>query len=162
MRSTPFGILRRRIPILAVGLLLLGGLTGVASANSIPPPAILAGHPAELRPIPLATAHPIQHVVVIVLENHEASAVWNHTLGTGYLRYLSGHYANVTSYYAACHPSAGDYLALTGGVTHQCGSDAYHVYNNTSIADLVQTKGLTWKGYMESMPAPCTFKNSGQ
>ncbi len=63
------------------------------------------------------------------------------------------------------HPSLPNYLQLYGGsnynITTDCNpSSSCHV-SATNLADNLEAKGLTWKGYMEAMPAPCTLKVSG-
>jgi len=95
----------------------------------------------------------ISHAVVIVLENSEAA----NTLAKGpFLDYLATHYAYASQDYAVCHPSAPNYLALTSGATFsQCGTDTYHVFAATNIADELEAKSLTWGTFQESMLLPC-------
>jgi hypothetical protein len=100
------------------------------------------------------TPHPIQHVVVIVLENEGASDVakW----GT-YENYLAHHYGRASQFYAACHHSAPNYLAMISAETNQCNnsagiSDGYHTYDNTTLGDLLQRGGFTWGQFVESLP----------
>ncbi len=100
---------------------------------------------------------PIRHVVVIPFENADISTV----LQDGpFFRYLAEHYAVASNYYAICHPSAPNYLALTSGKTWQCGSDGYQVYNSTNIGILLQSAGLSWAAYMDSMPIACDTNNA--
>jgi PKD repeat protein len=100
---------------------------------------------------------PIRHVVTVVLENAERSAV----LQSGpYETHLAATYAQASAYYAACHPSAPNYLSMTSGQTLQCGSDSWNVYSSTNVADLVERAGETWGAYMESMPTPCDTSNT--
>jgi hypothetical protein len=98
--------------------------------------------------------HPIQHVVVIVLENEGASDVakW----GT-YENYLAQHYDRASQFYAACHHSAPNYLAMISAETNQCNnsagiSDGYHTYDNTTLGDLLERGGFTWGQFVESLP----------
>jgi hypothetical protein len=100
---------------------------------------------------------PIQHVFVILEENAARPTVLTNA---PFMASLAAEYATAVNFYAACHPSAPNYLALTGGLTHQCGTDAYHVYSDTNLADLLTAKGLTWMDYQESMPAPCDTKET--
>jgi hypothetical protein len=113
------------------------GLTGVGDAN----PATTPSFPT-----------PIQHVFTIVLEN----AGLSQALSQGpYLSSLYNSYAGASKYYAVCHPSAPNYLALTSGERLQCGSDNVNSYAVSNIASLVTSAGESWNAYMESMPSPC-------
>jgi len=136
--------------LFVVGLLLPAGVvpSGTSGAQPAPrsTPGPSVGVPASSFPTP------IQHVFVVVLENAARSTVEQKG---PYMVSLAQRYAQATEYYAICHPSAPNYLAMTGGVGHQCGSDAWNVYNTTSIADLLESGGRTWAAYDESMPTAC-------
>ncbi|KAI5862281.1 putative acid phosphatase Pho610 [Durotheca rogersii] len=61
-----------------------------------------------------------------------------------------------TRYYAHTHPSQPNYLAAVGGdyfgLDHD---DVIRIPSNVStIVDLLDTKGISWKGYFEGMPGP--------
>lgn len=101
----------------------------------------------------------IQHVVVILFENQEL----NNILNKGpYFNYLYKTYGSATDYYAPCHPSASNYLAMTSGNTWQCGSDSINLYNTTNLGTLLQNKNLSWYAFMESMPGPCSRNAYGE
>lgn len=101
----------------------------------------------------------IRHVITILLENANLETA----LQQGpFEDYLIAHYGFASHFYAACHPSAPNYLAITSGDTLQCGTDAYEIHSQANIADLAQGAGLTWGAYEESMPAPCTTSDSGE
>jgi hypothetical protein len=95
------------------------------------------------------TTHPIQHVVVIVLENELRSEVFAHA---PYERYLASTFGNATGQFAACHPSAPNYLDMVAAVTNQCGSDAWSNYTNSTLGNLLVAKGFTWANYAEDLP----------
>jgi phosphatidylinositol-3-phosphatase len=141
-------------------LMLPIGVTGRGVApdapSADPPPSVV---PATLSHVSTGVVFPtpIRHVVTILLENENAGTVIQNG---SYEKYLASKYATASSYYSVCHPSAPNYLALTSGNSWQCGSDNYSVYDSANIADLVQSAGLTWGGYMESMPLPCDLSNS--
>src|SRR5579872_3916002 len=64
----------------------------------------------------------IQHVIIILMENHEYSAI----IGNKSLPYennLANTYALATNYFSVTHPSLPNYLALTGGTTFGLASD---------------------------------------
>ena len=106
----------------------------------------------------------IKHVFVVVMENHAYTQVWN-TSSSPYITSLGNAYARATNYTAITHPSLPNYLDLYGGsnygITTDCSpSSSCHV-NAKNLADNLTAKGLTWKGYMESMPSNCDITTSG-
>lgn len=138
------------------------GLLGVLLAATLASAAPLA---TDARPTAPAAGTsttttfptPIRHVITVVLENAGYSTV----LANGpFEKHLNAVYAHATHYYAVCHPSAPNYLAMTSGAPWQCGSDGYKVYSTSNIADLVQNKGRTWASFDESMPTACDTTNS--
>ncbi len=98
------------------------------------------------------------------MENHSYEQVWNNS-SAPYITSLGKANAVATNYHASIHPSLPNYLQLYGGsnynITTDCNpSSSCHV-SATNLADNLEAKGLTWKGYMEAMPAPCTLKIAG-
>ncbi|MGI0129369.1 MAG: alkaline phosphatase family protein [Thermoplasmata archaeon] len=111
------------------------------------------------------TKDPIQHVVVIVLENEGDSEVAKYA---PYVDYLSKYYANDADYYAACHHSAPNYLGMVAADTEQCstapGDDDYHNYTSTTVGDLLTGGKYSWTQFAENLPSDaCTkpWANSG-
>ena len=104
------------------------------------------------------------HVIVVLMENYSYNEVWNKST-TPYITSLGNAFARATDYSAITHPSLPNYLDIYGGsnyaITTDCSpSTSCHV-NATNLADNLNAKGLTWKGYMESMPAACGLTTSG-
>jgi hypothetical protein len=107
-------------------------------------------------------ATPIRHVVMILEENHNATAAIG---GMPYMKGLGSTYAHDwTSYSAITHPSLPNYLALTGGSTfghtNDCGTStsgcmvsANNIYHQAEAAG-------GWRQLSESMPTPCDSKNA--
>ena len=109
-------------------------------------------------------ASAIKHVFVVLMENHSYNEIWN-TNTTPYITSLGNAYARATNYSAITHPSLPNYLDIYGGsnytITTDCNpSSSCHV-NATNLADNFNAKGLTWKGYMESMPVNCGITTAG-
>jgi hypothetical protein len=106
----------------------------------------------------------IQHVFLVVMENHGYNQVWN-TSASPYITSLGNSYARATNYHALTHPSLPNYLQLYAGsnygITTDCSPSATCHSSAKSLADTLAAKGLTWKGYMESMPSPCYLTTSG-
>src|SRR6266542_2060366 len=98
------------------------------------------------------------HVVIVVMENTSASSIIGNTTQATYVNGLAAQYAYSSNYFAVTHPSLPNYLALTGastfGITSDC-SPASCPVNAINVMDRIEAAGLTWKAYMESMPASC-------
>jgi acid phosphatase len=137
-------------------------LVQIASALLLLPFGALPGTGA---PSGAASTAPITHVFVIVMENHSYNQVWG-TSSTPYITSLGKAYARASSYYATTHPSLPNYLDMIAGsnygITTDCSPSSSCHIKARNLADLLQAKGLRWKAYMESMPAPCGLKSSGQ
>lgn len=65
--------------------------------------------------------------------------------------------------FATRHPSLPNYIALisggTQGITSDCGKCNV---NATNLVDQLQTRGISWKAYMQGLPAPCSADVSTQ
>jgi Phosphoesterase family/Bacterial Ig domain len=64
----------------------------------------------------------------------------------------------------ATHSSAANYLAISAGEypaasTHGCGSVSTCADSSNNLYNQLSTAGLTWGGFMESMPAACDPKS---
>lgn len=99
----------------------------------------------------------LDHVVVVVFENHERSAV----LGTGdapTFDRLARDYADLTQYDALTHPSLPNYLALvsgsTQGITNDCTSCSAR---GPSIGTSLTRAHRRWFAYAEGYPSSSRF-----
>lgn len=128
--------------VAAVAVLLLAGSGLIAPTGG--------SAPAASGAVPAAPTPHISHVVQIVLENEVISEVWAH--GT-YEKYLASVYGNATDFYAACHPSAPNYLAMVAAVTNQCGSDNWNNDSDNSIGDLLVAAHDSYAGFAEDLPS---------
>ena len=94
------------------------------------------------------------HVLVVVFENHEESAIASDPAATTF-RALGRRYARIASYDAVAHPSLPNYLALVSGSTQGITSDCTDcVVHARSLADTLEAAGKTWKTYAEDLPYP--------
>jgi acid phosphatase len=94
------------------------------------------------------------HAYVIVLENQELSGIIGNPAAP-YINQLASQYGLATAYAAVTHPSLPNYMALTGGDTFFTSDCVGCTVDAPNISDELETAGITWKAYMESMPAAC-------
>ncbi len=144
---------------------VLGRLTRAMVAASLVSAGLFAVGTTGSTPAG-ATPPPVGHVFTIVLENHS----WERVMGaTGqaqapYLHSLESQGILLNQMYGVDHASLTNYIALTSGnasnadtradcIVHYC---PYPSGQDNNIGDQLEAASLSWKGYMESMPAPCT------
>ncbi len=123
-----------------------------------------------------ATLPPIRHVFIIVLENKAFGETFGPDSGAPYLaRTLSKMGAQVPNYYGVTHESLGNYIAMVSGqgsnpqtqidcqfytafvgtkigaYGQALGTGCVYPASVKTIANQLNSSGLTWKGYMEDM-----------
>eukprot|EP00698_Gefionella_okellyi_P008816 TRINITY_DN2205_c0_g1_i2.p1 TRINITY_DN2205_c0_g1~~TRINITY_DN2205_c0_g1_i2.p1 ORF type:complete len:241 (-),score=52.26 TRINITY_DN2205_c0_g1_i2:31-753(-) len=64
---------------------------------------------------------------------------------------------HLTNYWAITHPSQPNYVAQVAGSTLTCHNDDYVTFGPevTSLADLMEARGVEWKAYEEDYPGNC-------
>ena len=105
----------------------------------------------------------IRHVIIIVMENEGYGSVMGNP-SAPYENQLASRYAFAGNYFAVSHPSLPNYLALvagdTFGVDLRLPSGPVLSVQGTTIASLLDSKGLSWKEYAESMTGNCSQTDS--
>ncbi len=86
-------------------------------------------------------------IFIIMLENELESAV----LQDDYMRALQGRGVRLSNYHGVTHPSQPNYFAAVAGLPFVT-SDGCQDIDATSVVDLLEAKGITWKAYMEGLP----------
>src|SRR6516225_64269 len=114
---------------------------------------------AGLRTRPVVAAAPspapAPHVMVIVEENREFGSVIGNP-GAPYVNELASIYLLATQSFATTHPSLPNYLELIAGTTFGIQSDCTDCsVEGTTLVDELAATGISWRAYMEGMPAPC-------
>jgi acid phosphatase len=137
--------LRPLVPMLLAALLALAGCGAARPGHALPLPASPGDLPASSR----------SHVVVLVMENEEASDVIGSSAAP-FINKLARRYARATRYYGVAHPSLPNYLALTGGSTFGIQSDCTDcAVSAVNLVDQLEAAHVSWKGYMEGLPRAC-------
>jgi phospholipase C len=117
-----------------------------------------------------------EHIFLIIEENKSYTEIVGEQSVAPNINRLAKEYGLATQFYAEVHPSEANYIAMLGGDTFGIhDDDAYyckpnssdpfcpaarhagyvdHTVTERSLVDQLEDHGLTWKGYMESIPAP--------
>ena len=129
--------------------------------------------PDAVTPADRAVPH-YDHIFVIVEENKDYAQVMGPAAAPD-IAGLAATYGVATQFFSEGHPSEANYVALLGGDTFGIHDDdafychlgmidpacpnafsagyADHTVAAPSLADQLQGRGLSWKGYYESLPA---------
>ena len=119
--------------------------TPAATSRPTSPPA-----PGE-TPTPAPTASGISHVVVVWMENQEASSVTASSMP--YLYGLAQTYGRANRFYAVTHPSLPNYLALWSGSAQGISDDGDYNLGGASLSSQMSAAGLSWRTYAQDYPA---------
>jgi hypothetical protein len=115
--------------------------------------------------LPCAAAAPLsrdaqmpryRYIFVIIDENKSFGRIIGNDDAPA-INALAKRYGVATRFYAETHPSEPNYVALVGGSTYGFHSDApftTQTIDAPNLATQIQAAGLTWKEYLESIPAP--------
>jgi hypothetical protein len=153
----------RLIPALAV---LASAWVGLAAAS----PARSDTMSAADKAVP-----PYAHVFVIVEENKDYAQIMDPAVAPN-LAGLAAAYGDASQFFGEVHPSEANYVALLGGDTFGIHDDdafychagmtdpacpgagapgyADHTIGARHLGQQLEARGLTWKGYYESLPGP--------
>jgi hypothetical protein len=142
--------------LLAVISLALAGFflaSGSAFNRADAAPLALCGNPGP--------APAIKHVLVVMLENQSKNQIIGNSSKAPFMNgTMAAKCPTAANMFGATHWSAANYLAITAGkyppnspagcpTVSACVSTADNLFNQ------MQTAGLSWRAYEESMPTPC-------
>lgn len=135
----------------------ISGLSGGKTYDFAVQAVNAVGHSAKSALLAVTTppgvgVKPVDTLVLIILENVNYTQV-TAPGAAPYVMSLARAGAFANNDHGVSHPSAPNYLSLTSGVLLQPGSDAYNVYPNRNLVDLLEAAGVSWGAYMEGMPA---------
>ncbi|MBN9561500.1 MAG: hypothetical protein J0H14_12350 [Alphaproteobacteria bacterium] len=89
------------------------------------------------------------HIVVVVMENHDYGQIIGAAGDAPYLNSLAAHGALLSNYRGITHPSEPNYLALYAGSTFGVSDDRTHNIAGPTLATILQGAGKTFVGYVE-------------
>jgi hypothetical protein len=136
---------RFKLASLAGAVALLGGSAlGAGAFASGTSPAAAASKPAPR----------LDHIFVIMLENHSQSSVIGNE-NAPFINRLANRYATADHYYGVTHPSMPNYIAAIAGDTFGIQDDedenVVHL-NRPNLVNQLEHKGVRWAAYMETLP----------
>lgn len=155
-----------------------GLLIGALLATALGTHASTPNAAGQVPPAPdSALAVPrYSHVFVIIAENKGYELIIGPRTQAPNLNRLAQTYGQASQFFAEVHPSEGNYVAMLGGDTFGIHDDdaiyckpktkdswcpksrrpdyVSHTLTARSLMDQLEDRGLTWKGYMESLPEP--------
>jgi phospholipase C len=141
------------------GAVLLAGASVVIGLSM---PAVAAGTGASQPAAPegrTAQFPHMDHVFVIMMENTSYSDLLNPSnQNTTFIQSLASTFGLETDYFGVTHVSLPNYVAATSGSNWGSNSDDeaqadQGFFNHLSLTDQLNQAGVSWKGYMDSMPA---------
>jgi hypothetical protein len=122
----------------------------LVAAGCVAAAALAKGKPPES---PAHHGRALDHVFVIMLENHSQSSVIDDP-NAPYITSLAHTYAEASNYYGVTHPSEPNYVAAISGSNWGLNADnPNYEYDHENVVDQLESAHLTWAAYMESMPS---------
>ena len=111
---------------------------------------------SALAAIPAAveaqTLPKLDHIVVIMLENHSDKSIVGDPAAPVITRYARA-YAYAADFYGVTHPSLPNYIAITSGSNWYVNSDdPTQRFSHWNIVDELEAHHVSWKAYMQGLP----------
>ncbi|WP_108637417.1 alkaline phosphatase family protein [Mycobacterium terramassiliense] len=111
---------------------------------------------------PTSNVGQLNHVFLIYMENHGVGDILG-SPNAPYINSLINTYGYADNYYALGHPSDPNYFRILGGTDY--GIDVNPppnvIYGTNNLMAKMDSSGVTWAGYAQSMPYPGAITNSG-
>ncbi|HET7660139.1 MAG TPA: alkaline phosphatase family protein [Oryzihumus sp.] len=138
----------RRLTSFAAAVVAAGGLASLASGMAVASPSHADYHHHAPSPA-------LDHIFVIMLENHSQSSVIGDA-NAPFLNTLATQYTVADHYYGVTHPSMPNYLASIAGDNFGIQDDNdQNVVNldRKNLVDQLESKDINWGAYMQDLPA---------
>jgi acid phosphatase len=147
--ATPGGT-QPAAPELSAPTAAVGGTAPAAAPPSAPASADPTAPTAPSAPVAPAS---IEHIVVVVEENHSYNQIVGNDKQAPYMNELIGKGALLTNSFGVAHPSQPNYLALFSGSTQGVTDDSCgKPFETVNLASELLQKHLTFVGYSEDLP----------
>ncbi len=125
--------------------------TPTPSPTPTPTPSPTPTPTPSPTPTPTPSATGINRVVIVWLENEEATGVTPSSMP--YLTDLAARYGLAENFYGVAHPSLPNYLAVWSGSTHGVTDDAIHNLGAANLSTQLRAAGLSWRAWQQNYPA---------
>ncbi|KAL3462196.1 acid phosphatase PHOa [Aspergillus heterothallicus] len=142
------------MPYSATGLLALAGLAAGAAITTTEP-ALSQIQQAQATTVPGTWTSDVKgkafdRFYQIWLENVD----YDNAASDPNQKWLASKGITLTNYYGTGHPSQPNYIAAASGDNYGMDNDNFHDIpaNVSTVADLLDTKGISWGEYQEHMP----------
>jgi len=142
-------------PRAAAASLMLLVAAGCSSPRQAAPAGSTTPPPATSRDRAATRDDATSRVVVVVEENLSIGQIIGSPQAP-FLNRLAAKGTLLTSYFAITHPSLPNYIALFSGSPNGVDDDGKHDIDAPNLADQLEAAGISWKAYMEDLPAPCS------
>jgi len=96
-------------------------------------------------------------ILIIMLENQLVDAV----VGNAFMKDLAGKGIFLSNYFGITHPSQPNYIAAIAGLPMGVTDDSKQDIEGSHLIDLLEAKGISWKAYMENLPADKSKHSKG-
>jgi len=96
-----------------------------------------------------STLKNFQHVFVIMMENTGFNTLIGNS-NAPFINAAASNYGLATNYFGVTHPSRPNYIGATSGSTNGVADDSDTTIDVANIVDQLETRGKTWKAYMQS------------
>jgi len=126
-------------------------LTTLASLPTLPAAAAAGYSNATARSLPVVAGQWFQHIVIIVFENRGKT---ESIADVNFAKYAAMG-RTLTNYYAVTHPSQPNYIAMVAGDPLNVRSNSNVKLPQTSLFNLMDAAGVTYKGYQEGYSGIC-------
>lgn len=127
------------------GLCILGLEAGLLA------PSVRANEPP---PIPTHSVPSLDHVIVVVMENHS----YDDVRVLPYTASLIAGNSSFSNSFALTHPSQPNYIAMWAGATFGVSNDNCPApgspYPYENLGHACEAAGVTWRAYSENLPSP--------
>jgi len=132
------------LALVVIGLAGCGGSSHSGSPSPTPTPTG--------SPTPTPQPGSVQHVVLVVLENHSPAEVIGNPM-MPYFNSLATQFGLAQNYFGNTHPSIGNYFMLTTGQIVTNDNAFAGTVSDDNIVRALMGAGKTWKGYFDGLPA---------
>jgi hypothetical protein len=131
----------------------LAGIANLGDGQAVDAAKPHATHKPKATPTSASTpgGSPIRHVMVVWMENHEASAITAASMP--YLYGLSQTFGRADQFYGVTHPSLPNYLAFWSGSTQGVTDDADYNLGGASLSSQMSAAGKSWRTYAQDYPS---------